>query len=64
MAVYFCHGRIISNRMISKAIDHAYQSQIPKAGFPFAVLNISVDAAVLTLTFIRRKVKLNSAMRV
>lgn len=33
----FVNGRIISNRMISKAIDHAYQSQIPKAGFPFAV---------------------------
>lgn len=41
----FVNGRIISNRMISKAIDHAYQSQIPKAGFPFAVLNINVDAS-------------------
>ena len=41
----FVNGRIISNRMISKAIDHAYQSQIPKAGFPFAVLNITVDAS-------------------
>lgn len=29
--------------MIAKAIDHAYQSQIPKSGFPFAVLNINVD---------------------
>lgn len=41
----FVNGRTISNRMISKAIDHAYQSQIPKAGFPFAVLNITVDAS-------------------
>lgn len=41
----FVNGRIISNRMISKAIDHAYQSQIPKAGFPFAVLKITVDAS-------------------
>lgn len=41
----FVNGRIIANRMISKAIDHAYQSQIPKAGFPFAVLNINVDAS-------------------
>ena len=32
------NGRIITNRMIAKAIDHAYQSQIPKSGFPFAVL--------------------------
>lgn len=37
------NGRTITNRMIAKAIDHAYQSQIPKRGFPFAVLNITVD---------------------
>ena len=41
----FVNGRTVSNRMIAKAIDHAYQSQIPKAGFPFAVLNIVVDTA-------------------
>ena len=41
----FVNGRTVSNRMIAKAIDHAYQSQIPKAGFPFAVLNIIVDTA-------------------
>ncbi len=39
----FVNGRYINNRMVSKAIDHAYQSQIPKAGFPFAVLNLIVD---------------------
>jgi DNA mismatch repair protein MutL len=33
--------------MISKAIDHAYQSQIPKSGFPFAVLNLQVDTRTL-----------------
>ena len=41
----FVNGRSISNKMIAKAIDHAYQSQIPKSGFPFAVLNIIVDTA-------------------
>ena len=39
----FVNGRMINSRMIGKAIDHAYQSQIPKSGFPFAVLNITVD---------------------
>ncbi len=39
------NGRIISSRMLASAIDHAYQSQIPKSGFPFAVLNIEVDTA-------------------
>lgn len=41
----FVNGRIINSRMMGKAIDHAYQSQIPKSGFPFAVLNITVDTA-------------------
>lgn len=41
------NGRIITNRMIAKAIDHAYQSQIPKSGFPFAVLNINVDTTTI-----------------
>ena len=38
----FVNKRSINSRMVAKAIDHAYQSQIPKAGFPFAVLNITV----------------------
>ncbi len=41
----FVNGRTIGNRMLAKAIDHAYQSQIPKSGFPFVVLNITVDTA-------------------
>ena len=41
----FVNGRNINNRMVAKAIDHAYQSQIPKAGFPFAVLNIKLDSS-------------------
>ena len=39
----FVNGRSIGNKMLAKAIDHAYQSQIPKSGFPFAVLNIEID---------------------
>ena len=39
----FVNGRSIGNKMLAKAIDHAYQSQIPKSGYPFAVLNIMVD---------------------
>ena len=43
----FVNGRCSNNRMVSKAIDHAYQSQIPKAGFPFAVLHIGIDTVKL-----------------
>ena len=36
------NGRIIQNRAISKAIDNAYRSLIPKSGFPLAVLLVKV----------------------
>lgn len=45
----FVNGRCINNRMVSKAIDHAYQSQIPKAGFPFAVLDIGIDTHLIDI---------------
>ena len=42
---FFVNGRCIGSKMLSKAMDHAYQSQIPKSGFPFAVINLMVDTA-------------------
>lgn len=42
---FFVNGRSIGSKMLAKAMDHAYQSQIPKSGFPFAVINIKVDTA-------------------
>ncbi len=47
MADLFVNGRSIGNKMLAKAIDHAYQSQIPKSGFPFAVLSIQVDSTTV-----------------
>ena len=41
------NGRSVNNLMIGKAIEHAYQSQIPKRGFAFAVLDIHVDPATI-----------------
>ena len=43
----FVNGRNVSGRMLTKAIDHAYQSMIPKSGFPFAVLNIDLDRSTV-----------------
>ena len=37
------------NRMVSRAIDHAYQSQIPKSGFPFAMLKLTVDTHAIDI---------------
>jgi len=36
------NGRVIGNRAISKAIDNAYRSLIPKSGYPFALIGIQV----------------------
>lgn len=43
----FVNGRYITNVMIGKAIEHAYQSMIPKSGFPFAVLNLTMDTTTV-----------------
>ncbi len=37
------NGRIISSRFISRAIDHAYQSQLPRGGYPFALIKVQID---------------------
>ena len=47
---FFVNGRCIGSKMLSKAMDHAYQSQIPKSGFPFAVINLKVDTASVDVT--------------
>lgn len=41
----YVNGRSINSPMLAKAIDHAYQSQIPKSGFPLVVLDLELDAA-------------------
>lgn len=37
------NGRVISSRMLSKAIDNAYHSMLPKTGYPFAILHLSAE---------------------
>ena len=39
---FIVNGRIINNRLISRAVDDAFRSMIPKSGYPLAVLNISL----------------------
>ncbi|MBR1858529.1 MAG: DNA mismatch repair endonuclease MutL [Selenomonadaceae bacterium] len=39
---FIVNGRVINNRIISKAVDEAYKSLIPKVGFPLAILIINV----------------------
>jgi DNA mismatch repair protein MutL len=41
---FIVNGRIIVNKAISKAIDNAYHSLLPKSGYPLIVLEITVPA--------------------
>lgn len=37
------NGRIITSRFISRALDQAYQSQLPRGGYPFAIIKVTLD---------------------
>ncbi len=39
---FIVNGRVVSSKIISKAIDESYKSLIPKTGYPLAVLKIDV----------------------
>lgn len=39
---FIVNGRIISNRMLSKALDNAFHSLLPHSGFPLAALTINL----------------------
>ena len=39
---FIINGRVVSSRTISKAIDDAYRSLIPRGGYPLAVFKIDV----------------------
>ena len=44
---FFINGRWIQSRMLSQAVEQAYQSMMPKNGFAFVILNITLDPAQL-----------------
>lgn len=39
--------RIVHNPLMFKAIDNAYHAMLPKSGYPFAMLHLRVDPAVI-----------------
>ncbi|KYZ77143.1 DNA mismatch repair protein MutL [Anaerosporomusa subterranea] len=42
---FIVNGRVISNRMLSKALDNAFHSLLPHSGFPLAVVTINLSPA-------------------
>ncbi|MDT8901395.1 DNA mismatch repair endonuclease MutL [Anaeroselena agilis] len=41
---FIVNARVVSSRLIAKALDNAYHSLLPKSGYPLAVLNIILPA--------------------
>ena len=41
---FIVNGRVISNRIIARAVDDAYRSLIPKSGYPLAILVFDIPA--------------------
>jgi len=58
---FIVNGRIITNHMISKAIDNAYHSLLPKSGYPLAVLNIEVPKDSVDINVHPQKIEMKFA---
>ena len=55
---FIINGRVIENRTISKAVDEAYKSLIPKTGFPLAVVTIDVPQNSIDVNVHPQKIEL------
>lgn len=55
------NGRVITSRIIYKAIDNAYHSLLPKAGYPFVVLNIELDKKTIDINVHPQKAEIKFA---
>lgn len=55
---FIINGRVVENRTISKAVDEAYKSLIPKTGFPLAVVIIDVPQSSIDVNVHPQKIEL------
>ena len=46
---FIINGRVVNSRIISKAIDNAYHSLLPKSGYPFVILNIEINKRTIDI---------------
>lgn len=44
---FIVNGRVVSSRLIAKALDNAYHSLLPRSGHPLAVLTIALPATAV-----------------
>ena len=55
---FIINGRVVESRTISKAVDEAYKSLVPKTGFPFAAVIIDVPPASIDVNVHPQKIEL------
>ena len=55
---FIVNGRVVENRTMSKAVDEAYKSLVPKSGFPLAVLIINVPQNSIDVNVHPQKIEL------
>ena len=55
---FIINGRVVDNRTISKAVDEAYKSLIPKTGFPLAVVIMDVPQNSIDVNVHPQKIEL------
>ena len=55
---FIINGRVVESRTISKAVDEAYKSLVPKTGFPLAVVIIDVPPASIDVNVHPQKIEL------
>lgn len=55
---FIINGRVVESRTISKAVDEAYKSLIPKTGFPLAVVTIDVPQNSIDVNVHPQKIEL------
>lgn len=52
---FIVNNRVITDKVIMKALDNAYHAMLPKGGYPLAVLRITIPAEMLDINVHPRK---------
>jgi DNA mismatch repair protein MutL len=55
---FIVNNRVISNRMMGKALDNAYHSLLPKTGFPLAVIRLAIQPETIDVNVHPQKLEI------